>query len=123
MIAVVRAAGSDSTRWHLVRRTGVSADVLAHAVAPLPASPGDRCGQPWLPAVRKLRDGDGVMTVAATGDGHFRWTLTGAHDAMVAESPGVYRDAEACRESFRAAQDAARLALGGRQHHDLLRVP
>jgi uncharacterized protein YegP (UPF0339 family) len=116
VIAMVPGRGAERTRWHLVARTGVGADVLAHAVVPASTDPGRGRAEPWRATLRSLRDGDGVMTIAATGDGHFRWVLTGSPGGVIAESPGVYRDAESCRQGFRAAQEAARLALGGRRH-------
>ena len=121
MISVV--PGRDRThRWRLVSRTEGRADVLAEAAeehrtgdprGPIPPA-GHHHPAPWLHAVEQLRDGDGVVDVLATSDGHFRWRLTAPDGTVVAESPAVHRDEASCHEAFRAAQDAARMTLGER---------
>jgi hypothetical protein len=99
-------AGRDKAPgWRLVSRTGLGADVLARATAG--AAPAA-----WQRAVERLRDGDGTLSVVRTADGHYKWVLAGQSGTVIAESPPVYRDADASRRAFADAQRAARTALG-----------
>ncbi|GIF02808.1 hypothetical protein [Actinoplanes siamensis] len=108
VIAVVRATSAPG-RWQLVSSTATGADVLAQ-VGNRPAS---RRHQPWRRPLEQIRDGAGELNVVATGDGHFRWTLTAEDGSAIAESPAVHRDADTCRLAFFDAQRAAGTALGG----------
>jgi len=119
MIKIV--PGSDGgAHWSLICCTSVGADVLAHAGT---GADGRRC-EHWQEAVERLRDAAGGLTVRATADGHFQWTLVGDDEATIAESPPVYRDAESCRRSFAAARRAAREAVGnGKLMGDMPCVP
>jgi hypothetical protein len=100
--------GPGGRRWSLICGTGQGADVMAHAGSGVE----ERRRPPWQGAIERLRDGDGTLTVRATGDGHFQWALVGDDGVVVAESPPVYRDPESCRRAFAAARWAARTAVG-----------
>jgi hypothetical protein len=108
MIKVVPDRG-EARGWRLVNRTGLGADVLARAAVG---------GEPltWQQAVERLRDGDGVLSVVRTADGHFKWVLAGPAGALIAESPAVYRDAGVCGRAFADARRAAGTALGSHQN-------
>jgi hypothetical protein len=103
VIKVVHAWGPRS--WAMIRRTAATADILARA----PREPGTH--DDWRPAVERIRNGDGNLDVAATEDGHYQWTLSD-DQAVIAESPAVYRDQRLCRDAFVTAQHAADEALG-----------
>lgn len=110
MIAVVpdgRGAGG----WQLVNRTAAAADVVAQAATDRYHRRGT-----WRRAVGRLRDADGELTIAPTGDGHYRWILADAEVGVIAESPGVHRDAEACRQAFAIARHAAAVVLGNSRY-------
>lgn len=92
--------------WRLVGRTPTGADVLAMVATP----PGDRSGEPCRSALRRLRDGEGVLVVTQADDRLWRWALTDGGGAPIAASPTVYRDAASCRRAFHDAQRAARTA-------------
>ena len=111
-VARIAVSGRGSGRWSLVRRTGLGADVLAHSANVPDGSRRRR----WQVGVARLRDGEGTLSVRATGDGHFQWVLTAPEDSVIAESPPVYRDPDSCRDAFADAQRAARSALGPVQH-------
>jgi hypothetical protein len=64
-------------------------------------------------ALVRLRDGAGAVTVVAAPDGRLKWQLVGGGGVVIAESPGVYRDAARCRAAFTDAPRPARAALGG----------
>jgi hypothetical protein len=101
MTAVV--TGTARYGWRLVSRTGQGADVLARAAT--------ASRLPWPAALGRLRDGEGTLTVVRGPGPHFRWVLTGA-DGVIAESPAIYRDPQACRDAFLDARHAADSALG-----------
>jgi hypothetical protein len=103
VVKVVHAWGARP--WALIRRSAAAADVLARGPRGK-SSPGD-----WRPAVERIRDGDGELAVDATADGHYQWTLTRGQ-AVIAESPAIYRDPRLCRDAFATAQHAADEALG-----------
>lgn len=87
------------------------------ATGPVPA--GGSAGRgpaTWQDAVGRLRDGAGALRIDHTDDGHYRWTLLGPGEALIAQSPAVHRDPASCRQAFTVAQRAARTALGGRSH-------
>jgi hypothetical protein len=88
--------------WRLVGPTPTGADVLAMAATP----PGEPCRS----ALRRLRDGEGVLVVTQAEDRLWRWALTDGRGAPIAASPPVYRDAASCRRAFHDAQRAARTA-------------
>ena len=106
MIALVPDQGASGPGWRLVSRTGSDADVLARTT---PAAGHGSSRQ----ALVRLRDGAGAVTVVAAPDGRLKWQLVGGGGVVIAESPGVYRDAARCRAAFTDAQRAARAALGG----------
>ncbi|MFI1992923.1 hypothetical protein [Actinoplanes sp. NPDC020271] len=114
MTAVIPGAGH---RWSLISRTSTGADVLAHG----DPRPSPRRDLPWRRPLELVRDGDGELSVVATGDGHFRWTFSAGDGHPIAESPGVYRDADTCRLGFADAQRAARAALGRGRAGELTR--
>jgi hypothetical protein len=117
MIIVRPGDGRSGSGWQMVARTPMGADVVARAhPAEPPARLADGAHSSWRPALERLRDGDGRLTIGPGGDGHLMWTLTEPDGCVVAESPPVYRDADSCRRGFRAAQQAARVALGGSRH-------
>ncbi|UQU62641.1 hypothetical protein COUCH_26880 [Couchioplanes caeruleus] len=95
----------DPTRWRLINRTSSGADVLAHQATAVHRPP-------WPEALAQLREGRGELEVVRDAGMHFRWLLHAADGSVVAESPAVHRDAEACRISFDNARRAARTALG-----------
>jgi hypothetical protein len=104
------AGRDEAPGWRLVSRTRLGADVLARA-ATTGAEPAT-----WHQAVERLRDGDGILSVVRTTDGHFKWVLSGPADARIAESPPTFRDAGACRRAFADARRAARAALGSHRN-------
>ncbi|MEV4706114.1 hypothetical protein [Actinoplanes sp. NPDC049316] len=95
----------DPSRWRLISRTPSGAEVLAHE-----ATGADR--PPWPEAVALLREGRGDLEVVRDAGMHFRWLLHAAGGSVVAESPAVHRDVEACRSSYTNARRAARTVLG-----------
>src|SRR5690348_3568467 len=99
MIAVLNGRSD----WRLISRTSSSADLLAHIVAD-DDTPG------WHTAMRRLRDGDGVLVVATSGDGHHLWRFLTPEGDLIAQSPPVHRDEQSCRDSFATAQRAAHTA-------------
>jgi hypothetical protein len=101
MIAVLNGRSD----WRLISRTTSTADLLARITAD-DETPG------WHTAMRCLRDGDGVLVVASSGDGHYLWRFLTPDGDVLAESPPVHRDEQACRDSFATAQRAAHTALG-----------
>jgi hypothetical protein len=112
MITVMTGRDRTPQGWRLVNRTGLGADVLAHAAAAPALSRRE--------ALERLRDGDGALSVVRVPDGHFKWTLTGSDGRVVAESPAAYRAAETCREAFTDAQRAAWAALSGFRRPDIV---
>jgi hypothetical protein len=99
----------EAPAWRLVSWTGLGADVLARATTG--AEPAT-----WQQAVGRLRDGDGILSVVRIVDGHYKWVLAEQCGTLIAESPPVYRDADASRRAFADARRAARTALGSNRN-------
>ncbi|WP_433362929.1 DUF1508 domain-containing protein [Actinoplanes sp. CA-142083] len=101
MIAVLNGTG-EHPEGRLIGRTTASADLLARIAS-------DEDTHDWQPALRHLRDGDGELVVTTTDDRHYRWRLVAPDGAVLAESPPIYRDEQACRDAFATARRAADL--------------
>ncbi|MCU7727517.1 hypothetical protein ODJ79_27685 [Actinoplanes sp. KI2] len=102
MIAVLDGPAGHERDWRLIGRSAGSADLLARIVA------GEKTPTLRL-AVRRLVEGDGHLVVDGSGDGHFRWRFVSTEGVLLAESPPVYRDEQACRDGFATTQQAAQL--------------
>jgi hypothetical protein len=102
MIAVLDGPAGHGRDWRLISRGAASADLLARIVA-------DEKAPTLRPALRRLVEGDGHLVVDSGADGHFRWRFVSTEGVLLAESPPVYRDEQACRDGFATTRQAAQL--------------